>query len=208
MFNWDANSMMLLVTSLAVPYALVLASPGPNLLVMLRVSLAASMQRTLAAAFGIACGATLAAMIAYQGSLLVVWADQLRGPFAFLLAAILVRSAIRLMRRTRPTRAEFNGDTAPRISKAFGLGIVSSLSNPMTIPFFLSFFVAHQAFHSAAWMAPAVVFVMAASWFSLVGICLGRISRFKINLMMQFSLKLAVSISMIAYAIYVVCAAL
>lgn len=196
--------MMLLVTSLAVPYALVLASPGPNLLVMLRVSLASSLQRTLAAALGIACGATLAATIAYQGSLLVVWADQLRGPFAILLAAILIRSAIHLMRRTRPAQGEFDGDTAPRISKAFGLGIAASLSNPMTIPFFLSFFVAHQAIHATAWVAPAVVFVMAAGWFSLVGIVLGKLSQFKISPMMQFGLKLAVSISMIGYAIYVV----
>ncbi|HEV7322040.1 MAG TPA: LysE family transporter [Ensifer sp.] len=200
--------MMLLVTSLVVPYALVLASPGPNLLVMLRVSFAASAKRTLAAAFGIACGATLAATIAYQGSLFLAWADQLQGPFAILLAAILTRSAIRLMRRGQANGAELKGDGTPHLTKAFGLGIAASALNPMSIAFFLSFFVAHQGFLTSAWIAPVVVFVMAALWFSLVGICLGRLSKVEIDPILRFYVKLIVAISMVAYALYVVRTAL
>lgn len=123
----------------------------------------------------------LASTIAYQGSLLLVWVDQLQGPFAILLAAILVRSAIRLIRRGPSNGAEPKADSTPHLSKAFGLGIAAAVLNPMSIAFFLSFFVAHQGVFSAAWIAPAVVFVMAALWFSLVGICLGRLSKVEIE---------------------------
>lgn len=204
MLSPDSHSIVLLVASLAVPYALVLASPGPNLLVMLRVSFASPISGTLAAALGISCGATLAATIGYQGSLLVVWADRLQEPFAILLAAILVRSAIRMMRLNNASRGGVQTEKALRMSKAFGLGIVSSLSNPMTVPFFLSFFLAHQTLRPFAWLAPAVVFVMAAIWFSCVGIALGKISTMQVSSATRLYARLAISISMIAYATHII----
>lgn len=202
MFSSDTGLVMLQISSLAIPYALVLASPGPNLLVILRASLASSIVRPLAAALGIGCGAALAAAIAVQGSLLLARADQLEVPFGILFAIMLVRSAIALMQGRQASEAVHQDHTARRISNAFGLGIVAALSNPMTIPFFLSFFVANPAFRSSAGLAPAIVFTMAASWFSFIGLFCKYLASRNIGLAFRSCFRTALSVAMIGYAIY------
>lgn len=202
MLNSDSN-FMLQISSLALPYALILASPGPNLLVILRVSLASSMPRTLAAALGIACGATLAAAIAFQGSLLFIRADQLEVPFGIVFAAMLAWSSVRLMQKGRRADVTASGSTAPRLSKAFGLGVIASLSNPLTIPFFLSFFVANAASQSSAAIASLIVFVMAATWFSLVGVTSRYLAVSSIDQRISRLMHVVLSIAMMGYALHI-----
>ncbi|ACL59262.1 LysE family transporter [Methylobacterium nodulans] len=60
----DVSTLPSLLGSLAISYALVLAVPGPNFLVVMRASLLASARDTDLTALGIACGAAPATALA------------------------------------------------------------------------------------------------------------------------------------------------
>ena len=205
MVSPDDNAMMLAL-SLAAPYALVLASPGPNLLVILRLGLGRSLRATLAGALGIACGAATSATIACHGARLVGWVELLRVPFAILLALILMWSALRLLKSARTARVRH--DTIPRLSKAFGLGITVAAANPMSLPFFLSFFITNQAFQTSPWMGPAIVFVMALSWFSAIALFCRLFGERALGSAVCLPAKAVLSFAMLAYAAHLVVTAL
>ncbi len=65
---FDADAWPALLGPLFTAYAPVLAAPGPNLLVVLRASVAGSGRGPVVAALGVACGAGLAAAIAGSAS--------------------------------------------------------------------------------------------------------------------------------------------
>ncbi|AMJ62443.1 LysE family translocator [Bosea sp. PAMC 26642] len=204
MFNSDIKIIIMQISSLAIPYAFMLVSPGPNLLVVLRVGLASSVARPLAAALGIACGATIAAAIAVQGSALIDRTDQLEILFSLIFAAMLVRSAIRLLQQAQKSDVELQRNSVKRISQAFALGMVASLSNPITIPFFFSFFIANPKIGSSGETACAIVFVMAVSWFSFIGIFCNYFSRRKTGLFLYPYIRTALAVGMVFYAVYII----
>jgi len=166
----DPKMILSLIASIAAPYALILAAPGPNLLVVLRASMVPSLARPVAAALGIACGATTAAALAAYSASFVLPMKGLESLATMVFSAILVRSALRLLfHKPKPADPEALIATR-RISSVFALGLFAALSNPMSIPFFISFFVANPVFQTSLPLACFIVFAMASVWFSAIGV--------------------------------------
>ncbi|MCQ1574159.1 LysE family transporter [Neorhizobium galegae] len=161
-----------LLASLALPYALVLMSPGPNLFVVLRVAVEPSWYRSLSIAAGIASGATVACYLAAIGTSTLGTFDDLNLWASLLLSSILLYSAWRLIRH--PARRQGSQSLSPETFhvRLFGLGLATALSNPLSIPFFASFYLAEPGFRTASGNAVvcAVIFLMAMLWFTAVGV--------------------------------------
>ncbi|TNC12825.1 hypothetical protein FF100_14295 [Methylobacterium terricola] len=162
-----------LLGPLVTAYAPVLASPGPNLLVVLRASIAAPGRGPLVAALGIACGAALAAGFAGLGASLMPAGRLVTGIGTALFAFLMLRSALRLV----SGRAGLPNDPARlvpgRDAGTFVLGLGAAVTNPVSLAFFTGFFLAHPG-RSALPVAGAAVFCMAAAWFGLLGFVLAR----------------------------------
>lgn len=166
---------------LAPAYALVLAAPGPNLLVVLRASLAGRGSAG-SAACGIACGAGLAALAAM---LLAAWLreDLMTGMHVIevagrlVFAALMTRMGWRSLRRAIRRAAPASPDVeATQMRAHFRLGLIAALSNPLTVPFFAGFFLGHPETRdpAIALLACALIMGMAGVWFSAVGLTLAR----------------------------------
>ena len=93
--------MLPLLSSLILPYALVLITPGPNLLVVLRTALKPSWRRVINVAAGISFGATSACLLAAFGASTLGKLDNIEWLGTLLLAGILVSSAFRVDTRER-----------------------------------------------------------------------------------------------------------
>ncbi|MEH3147638.1 MAG: LysE family transporter [Methylobacterium frigidaeris] len=92
-----------------------------------------------------------------------------------LFAGLMIRMALRLL--GEPAAAAHGGTAAG--GGSFLLGLVAAASNPVTVSFFAGYFLGHPGSGLGAGpaLACATVFVMAAAWFSLVGIACARLSR-------------------------------
>ncbi|MFE1601116.1 LysE family transporter [Methylobacterium sp. ID0610] len=172
----DASTLPSLLGSLATSYALVLAVPGPNLLVVLRASVVAPGRDTVLAALGVACGAAVATALAAGCASLLP-----SGPLGRLLgsvvfAVLLARAALRMLMGTAGAPVDPTRLAPSRGGATFALGLVAAASNPVTIPFFAGFFTAeaHGLMPNAAPLACLLVFAMAATWFGFVGFVLSR----------------------------------
>ncbi|MFH6781040.1 MULTISPECIES: LysE family transporter [Methylobacterium] len=162
-----------LLGPLVTAYAPVLASPGPNLLVVVRASVAAPGRGPLVAALGVACGAALAASFAGLGASLLPAGRLVTGLGTALFAFLMLRAALRLI-SGRAGRPDDPARLAPgRDAGTFALGLGAALTNPVSLAFFTGFFLAHPD-RAALPLAGAAVFCMAALWFGLVGLVLAR----------------------------------
>ncbi|MCQ1774451.1 LysE family translocator [Neorhizobium galegae] len=161
---------MPLLTSLALSYSLVLIAPGPNLLVVLRVAVNPSWGRLLSVAAGIASGAAIACCLAAMGTATVYTGEGLESWGSMVLSFILLYSAIRLLRHpsgSNPSRAVGSNTVNLRL---YGLGLATALCNPLSIPFFVSIYIAQPDFRTGmGGVASCLIFVMALSWFTLMG---------------------------------------
>jgi threonine/homoserine/homoserine lactone efflux protein len=167
----------MLLAALALPYALVLMVPGPNLFVVLRASLAPAGRTAFPAALGIALGASLAAATA---SIIAVFMPNNRFIVAcgvLMFSFFLLRAAAALIcNATSGGRVEDARSAVAERRGHFGLGLLSALFNPVTVPFFVGIFLAHPHLSSmqATLAACATVFTMAVVWFGALGIALAR----------------------------------
>lgn len=155
---------------LALPYLLVMATPGPNLLLVLRASLEPTARAASAAALGIACGASLAAALAILGAGLLSGLGGLEGLARLVFVALLARAGWRSLRRAWSGRRE----TAPaeaRRAGHFRLGLLGAVSNPLTVPFFAGFFLGRVPPGDGVAVAVAClsVFLLAGGWFLMLG---------------------------------------
>lgn len=176
----SGSSLLVLLTGLAPAYALVLTTPGPNLLVILRASLSGSGRAVAAAALGIGTGAGLAALCAMLAAMLLTReaalldAMDIIGRVTF--AALLARAGWRSIRRASQTTeaAEFASHGSPMTQ--FGFGVLAAISNPLTVPFFATFFLGHRETRELeiALAACGMIVLMAAGWFAALGLLLAR----------------------------------
>ncbi len=162
---------MPLLASLALPYALVLLTPGPNLLIVLRIAMRPSWSRSVSVAAGIASGATIASFLAALGASTVKSIGGIDRFGTLLLSSILLYSAWRLVRN--PPKVEASEPPAQEMVRfrLFGLGLATALSNPLSVPFFVSFYLAEPGFRTV-WGSTtvcAIIFLMALAWFTAVG---------------------------------------
>jgi threonine/homoserine/homoserine lactone efflux protein len=200
------HSVVALLMALAVPYALVLAAPGPNLLLVLWAGLARTVRASVAAALGIACGATLATIAAAYGASLFVADRPLQIAGALVFAAILARSAVRLLTAAGPGATGDPGPGARRTSTraggAFAAGLLVALSNPMTVPFFLGFFVSQPLARTEAGVAMAclTVFTMAGLWFAALGLVFSRTSTGTLSVLCGAGFRRVLAVLMLGFA--------
>ncbi|MBR0667084.1 LysE family transporter [Roseomonas hellenica] len=174
------SSLVALLSGLIPAYALVLSSPGPNLLLIIRASLSGSPGATVAAASGIGIGAGVAAscavlaasLVSLQGAVLD-WAEA-AGRVVF--ALLLIRSGWRTLRRVGSVADATSASPEIRHAAQFRLGAVAAMSNPLTVPFFAAFFLAHRETRElpVAIAACSLVALMATGWFIAVGMLLVR----------------------------------
>ncbi|KMO11083.1 hypothetical protein [Methylobacterium platani] len=169
----DVETWPALLGPLVAAYAPVLAAPGPNLLVVLRASVAVPGWGPVVAALGVACGAGLAAAFVGFGAALLPGGRLVTGLGTALFTLLMLRAAYRLA----SGRAGLAGDPARlapgRHAGTFALGLGAALTNPVSLSFFAGFFLAHPG-RDAVPVAGAAVFCMAATWFGLVGLALAR----------------------------------
>ncbi|GJD49924.1 hypothetical protein OPKNFCMD_2660 [Methylobacterium crusticola] len=168
----DAEPFPRFLATLLSSYALVLAVPGPNWLVVLRASLVTPGRGPACAALGIACGAALAAAFAAGCASLLPTSRLVTGLGTALFAALLVRAALRLLSGRAQAAVDAHRLSPGRDSATFGLGLLAAVSNPVSLAYFAGFFLAHPRpeGQGALPVVGAAVFVMAATWFGLLGL--------------------------------------
>lgn len=175
-----SSSFVVLLSGLVPAYALVLSSPGPNLLLIVRASLGGSIAAAIAAAGGIGIGAGAAAFCAVVAANLVTFESailsevEVVGRIVF--ALLLVRSGWRTLRRGASASIAMSAPSGVGPLGQFKLGVLAAMSNPLTVPFFAAFFLAHRETREphVAFAACSLVVLMATVWFSAVGMLLVR----------------------------------
>ncbi|NKK42532.1 LysE family transporter [Rhizobium leguminosarum] len=162
---------MPLLASLALSYALVLVAPGPNLLIVLRVAVKPSWGRLLSVAAGIASGAAMASYLAAIGATSLYMLDDLDMWASVVLSSILLYSAVRLARRPLAGAPPQQLGSDSLSLRLYSLGLATALSNPLSVPFFVGLYLTQPDFRTG-WgdAASCVIFLMALSWFTLVGL--------------------------------------
>ncbi|MGO4134525.1 LysE family transporter [Rhizobium brockwellii] len=162
---------MPLIASLALSYALVLVAPGPNLLIVLRVAVRPSWGRLLSVAAGIASGAAIASYLAAIGATSLYMLGDLDMWASVVLSSILLYSAVRLARRPLAGAPPQQLGSDSLSLRLYSLGLATALSNPLSVPFFVGLYLAQPDFRTGMGeAATCIVFIMAFSWFTLVGL--------------------------------------
>ena len=201
-----ASSFLVLLSALVPAYGLVLASPGPNLLVVLRASLSRCVTTTAAAALGVGLGAGLAAfaaLVAAQGLTGgdpgVLWELEFAGRLIFVL--LLARAGWRSLRRAGMALSH-RPVAQVRPGAGFRLGLFAAMGNPVTLSFFAAFFLGHPETRPlpVALAACGVTLVMAAVWFTLVGLVVIQASGRDVFMGCRRWAETAVGFGMLAYA--------
>lgn len=168
---------MLPLPDIVLPYLLVLATPGPNLLLVLRASMAPVARPAIETSLGIAMGAGLAAFCAGFVTIGLPQGQVVETAARILVALLLFRIGLRTLRagNTSVTTA----GTEPT-GRYFCNAVLTALCNPVSISFFAGIFLGHLPDRgSLAWLpACLTIMVVAASWFLLLSTIL-RHPRFR-----------------------------
>ena len=171
--------MIVPVLSIAGAIALGAMSPGPSFIMVARTAIASSRADGLAAALGMGMGGVLFAGVALLGLHVVLgtvpWLylglKALGGAYLILLGYLIWRGA------RKPLRfAEWAIDDRPStFLRSFGLGLLTQVSNPKTAVVYASIFVSllpREIPLSVTLMLPLLIFVIEASWYSIVAFAL------------------------------------
>jgi amino acid exporter len=165
------------LSALVMAYALVMVTPGPNLLIVLRASLMPPRRAALTAALGVASGAALTAALAsvLAGAVTASYGLTVLGQVLF--AGLLARAGIRSLRGlhqggvTEQSKAG-SGRSNVRALSQFRLGLVTALLNPITTAFFASASLGlpRSEVLRTALVLWILVFSMVACWFGLLAL--------------------------------------
>jgi threonine/homoserine/homoserine lactone efflux protein len=167
----DAGLWMSVTGPLAV-IAVGVASPGPSFLVVSRTAMARSRPAALGAALGVAAGDLAFAALAMSGlSLLLLGIRDLAlavrvsgGLYLLWLGAMAWRGA---------QAPAIEDDAAAPAGGGFRVGLLTCLTNPQTIAFFVGLFAASTTPDGPGWTRFAVVggtFLLAAGWYGFVAL--------------------------------------
>lgn len=170
-----------LLAQFALAYGAMLVIPGPNTLLVLRSCDGLSRLRPLSAAAGLACGATLASVVAASSAAALPSGPAFRVASGLLVAALLLRAAVGASRGRRPAAPAAAGPVRAAVTPAgaapFLAGLCVAGLNPVSVPYFASFFVSHTCGALASGLACMLVFALAGLWFSAVGLASDRLRR-------------------------------
>ncbi len=169
MINIDDATVIL---SLSGTYALIAMIPGPNLLMVAKVSLENSRKNALLAALGVSLGAALVAYVSFSGMAPYAsdahWQPLLACGFAMLLIWLGLRA---MLRANRPLR---NSGSVMPISGAscLRIGLLTAATNPVTLAFFLGMGASDRCgpVHCQPGSAFVAAFLVAMLWFGGVAL--------------------------------------
>ncbi len=154
------------LAAFALSYALVVISPGPNLLVVSHAALTGSRGAALKTAAGVGLGASLLAWLAFSGAVAIGPDSPLRSAMLATFAAVLAAFGLRtLWRMGRPPAP------AHPAHSCFAAGFLTALLNPGTA-MFLSLNAMQRSQIAERFAMTAIVFVIALGWFCAVAICI------------------------------------
>ncbi|MDP2562462.1 LysE family translocator [Psychrobium sp. 1_MG-2023] len=168
---------------LATAHFLAVASPGPDLAVVLKQSVSYGRRHALVTSVGIGLAILVHVSYSVLGiGLLIKQSELLFSLLKYLCAGYLTYIGIQALRakpsapQTRETNADASLPAQP-ITKAFGLGFITNVLNPKATLFFLSVFsVVLSAQTPMTWMAGYAVYLSLATmaWFCMISVVLSR----------------------------------
>ncbi|CDZ54980.1 LysE family transporter [Neorhizobium galegae] len=193
---------MPMLTSFALSYALVLIAPGSNLLVVLRVAVKPSWGRLLSVSAGIASGASVACYLAAVAATNLTMLNGLTAWGSAILSLILLYSAVRLARGPTVVQPSQEPGSDAFNLKLYSLGLATALSNPLSVPFFVSVYLTQPDFRGGFGGAVSgAVFVMALAWFTFVGRVFSVSAIQRLNLVSARAARFTLAAAMGAYAL-------
>jgi threonine/homoserine/homoserine lactone efflux protein len=197
-----------LLLQFAAAYGCMLVVPGQNMLLVMRSHDGSSALKPLLAAAGIACGAALASLVAASSAAVLPTGSGFRALSGVLLAGILLRTAVQSSRCAAPMPLPEAGLPSSASLTPFLLGLGAALLNPVSVPYFASFFVSHACSRLAAVLTCGLVFTMAGLWFSTIGLVTVRLGRLAVPIACRRALNLATAALLVALAVRALWAAI
>jgi len=149
-------------------YFLLAATPGPNFALVSNAAMTASRKHALSAAFGIAVGATLIAILIVSGRSVIVYDEQVRQSAKFAFAAYLFYLAFRSWKRARAQGRQPAGNACPSRSGYFRMALLTAVANPTTAMLFASSPIQKGDSLATVILVALPVFVIASLWFGMV----------------------------------------
>ncbi|MGY9046131.1 hypothetical protein P775_00685 [Puniceibacterium antarcticum] len=132
------------ITTVLFLYAAIVISPGPNFALISRLAISGARQTAIGATLGLACAATLYAILSMSGlALLLTRISWLAGAVQIAGGLFLVYLGVKSWLH-RPDPEDGGGIPLAQDSfaRGFRLGLVVNLSNPKGIAFFISLYAA------------------------------------------------------------------
>ncbi|WP_062210440.1 LysE family translocator [Aureimonas sp. AU12] len=159
-------------------YSLVVATPGPNLFVVVRASLSPRRHAGLAAALGVAAGAGFLALLSSMLATTVSLGPAARPVAHAVFAGLLILMGWRAVAAARcPAGAKAPPTPRTRSLASFGLGFATAATNPMSAVFFGTYLISGDwagAVRPAPFEAALVAAGVAFLWFGCVGTALSN----------------------------------
>jgi threonine/homoserine/homoserine lactone efflux protein len=170
-------------------YLLAVITPGPNTFIVTRLALSASRRHAIQAVLGIALGNTVWLCVVLGGVAVLLQrlpggmsAVRYVGGLYLLYMGVRGWLAARAAEVSAPEKALVERALAGEEARPFRSGLFSSLSNPNTLPFYLSLLAPSVARGIAPWVrvaAGAGVVTIAMAWYGTLawGLSTGHVRR-------------------------------
>jgi threonine/homoserine/homoserine lactone efflux protein len=161
------------VTTVLFLYAAIVISPGPNFALISRLAISGARQTATGATVGLACAATLYAVLSMSGlALLLTRIGWLAGVIQISGGLFLVYLGVRAW-LNRPAAANADGRSIMQdsFSRGLRLGLLVNLSNPKGIAFFISLYAATIPLDTSLAARLAILsggFALEILWYGLV----------------------------------------
>lgn len=155
-------------------WALAVLSPGPNFLIVSQLSVARSRMAGVGATLGVATGAvTYASLTMFGLSVVLDKVAWLHDPIRIAGGAYLVYLGIKTWRGARnpPPQAALAAAASGHFRQGFRVGLLTALTNPKSIAFFVGLFAAAVPPSTPLWAKLAILAAggtVEVGWYTLV----------------------------------------
>lgn len=165
---------LIVLGTLAATFFVLIASPGPNFLVITQIATSQSRVHGIFTGLGVATGSVVWATLAATGLGLVFagvpWSQPL---LQFVGGIYLAYIGVKVLRGARqtPKARDLSGQELDSLGRAYRFGVYTNMTNPKALAFYTSVFTSLIGPQLAPWVKAAgvgVVAVMAVSWFVLL----------------------------------------
>ncbi|WP_313681632.1 MULTISPECIES: LysE family translocator [unclassified Pantoea] len=151
-------------------------SPGPSFLLVARTAVASSRRAGLFVSAGMGVGSILFALVALAGlHTVLTLVPSLYTTLKIAGGCYLLWLALNMFRPGKTSSAELTQAAPISAGRAFGVGLITQISNPHTALVFASIFTATLSAHISLSMyiaLPIMAFVIDAGWYVVVALAL------------------------------------